>query len=198
MKHSSRRNRWTGRLSVLSLSAFLSAIAFIAIFTTVEAGNVTPWRSPFLLSSFSVNIPSAQAQPAPLRRIDPYRLATLVYEQVPTLPLENQYISSQTGQVVTDNTLVSRIIRYHLYIKDRRTNFRFDWKLTMADYFGAFDRISANDYADYGLRENPAVADIEVVKSLSQEERDRLTNTLYEVFTAPANSAHSSAPSTTN
>lgn len=128
---------------------------------------------------------SAQAQPSPIRRVDPADFSARVYEQMPTLPLENQYISSNTGQVAADNTLVSRIIRYHLYNKKRPTNFRFDWKLTMADYLGAFDRIAADNYADYGLRENPMEADIAAVQKLSREERDRLTNTLYKIFTTP-------------
>ena len=129
---------------------------------------------------------STQAQPTPIRRVDPGALSARVYEQMPTLPLENQYISTDTGRVAEDNTLASRIIRYHLYSQKRPTNFRLDWKLTMADYLGAFERMSADNYADYGLRENPMEADIAVVRGLSWEERDRLTNTLYEVFTTPA------------
>lgn len=157
MKHSLRRNLWLGWLLV----GLLGAVVFI-------------------------DLPLAQAQPAPLRRIDPVAIATLIYEQMPALPLENQYISSKTGQIAEDNTLVSRIIRYHLYSKERPTNFRFDWKLTIADYLGAFDRISANNYADYGLRENPVQADVAMVQSLSREERDLLVDALYTAFTTPA------------
>ena len=135
---------------------------------------------------FFLCISSVQAQPATLRRIDPVAIAARIYEQVPDLPLDNQYISSKTGQVATDNTLVSRIIRYHLYSKERPTNFRFDWKLTIADYLGAFDRISARNYASYGLRDDPMEADIAAVRSLSREERNRLTNALYNAFTMPA------------
>ena len=157
MKHSLRRNLWLGWLLV----GLLGAVAFIGL-------------------------PSVQAQPAQLRRIDPSAIATLIYEQVPALPLENQYISSKTGQIAEDNTLVSRIIRYHLYSKERPTNFRFDWKLTIADYLGAFDRISANNYADYGLKENPMQADVAMIQSLSREERDLLVDALYTAFTTPA------------
>ena len=157
MKLSLRRNLWLGWLLV----GLLGAVAFIGL-------------------------PSAQAQPAQLRRIDPVAIATLIYEQVPALPLENQYVSSKTGQIAEDNTLVSRIIRYHLYSKDRPTNFRLDWKLTLADYLGAFDRISANNYADYGLKENPALADVAVVQNLSREDRDLLIDALYTAFTISA------------
>ena len=140
-----------------------------------------------------IHIHSTQAQPTPIRRVDPAALSARVYEQMPALPLENQYVSSSTGRVAQDNTLASRIIRYHLYSQKRPTNFRFDWKLTMADYLGAFERMSADNYADYGLRENPMEADIAVVRGLSREERDRLTNTLYEVFTTLAESGSADA-----
>ena len=129
------------------------------------------------------NLP-AQAQPAPLRRINPAMTAAQVYEQLPDLPLENQYISSDTGESAAENTLASRIIRYHIYIKERPTNFRLDWKLTLADYLGAFERISADRYPDYGLRENPLTGDRTVIQALSREQRDRLVNALYEVFTS--------------
>ena len=133
-------------------------------------------------SNLMGNLP-AQAQPAPLRRVNPTMTAAQVYEQLPNFPLENQYVSSDTGTPATKDTLVSRIIRYHIYIKERPTNFRLDWKLTLADYLGAFERISADRYPDYGLRENPLVGDRTVIQALSYEQRDRLVNVLYEVFT---------------
>ena len=125
-----------------------------------------------------------QAQPVPLRRITPAVIAAQVQAQLPDLPLENQYIS-RGGTAAEDDTLVSRIIRYHIYTKDRPTNFRLDWKLTIADYLGAFERISARDYPDYELRENPMEGDIAAVRSLSRQQRDHLVNTLYEAFTTP-------------
>ena len=137
-------------------------------------------------SGWRGNLP-AQAQPAPLRRVNPTMIAAQVYEQLPDFPLENQYSSSDTGDRVTEDTLVSRIIRYHIYIKERPTNFRLDWKLTLADYLGAFERMSADRYPDYGLRENPLMGDRTVIQALSRELRDRLINVLYEVFT-PADS----------
>ena len=128
---------------------------------------------------------TAQAQPVPLRRIAPAEIAAQVQAQLPDLPLENQYIS-RDGTAAEDDTLVSRIIRYHIYTKDRPTHFRLDWKLTIADYLGAFERILARDYPDYELRENPMAGDIAAVRSLSRQQRDHLVNTLYEAFTAPA------------
>lgn len=128
----------------------------------------------------------ALAQPTPLRRVNPFTISAQIYQQLPDFPLENQYTSSETGDIATDNTLVSRFIRYHIYIKNRPTNFRLDWKLTLADYLGAFERISADRYADYGLRENPLPDDIAVIESLSPTQRNDFINTLYEAFTVPA------------
>ncbi|MEM9948708.1 MAG: hypothetical protein AAF810_21965 [Cyanobacteria bacterium P01_D01_bin.36] len=127
----------------------------------------------------------AVAQPEPIRRVSPSVLSARVYEQLPNFPLENQYISSETGNIDTNNTLASRFIRYHIYIQNRPTNFRLDWKLTLADYLGAFERISPNRYADYGLRENPLSADIAAIESLSPSQRNTFINTLYETFTTP-------------
>ena len=138
-----------------------------------------------LIAFQGLTIGPVQAQ-STLRPIRHHAIAMQIYEQLPELPLENQYLSSETGSIDTENTLVSRIIRYHLYIKDRPTNLRFDWKLTMADYLGAFEPIKPENYADYGLRENPVAADILAVENLSWAVRDRLLNLLYESFAPTA------------
>ena len=126
------------------------------------------------------------AQPTLLRRVNPFEISAQIYQRLPDFPLENQYISSETGDIATDNTLASRVIRYHIYIQQRPTNFRLDWKLTLADYLGAFERISPDRYADYGLSENPLANDIATIEALSPEQRNTFVNTLYEAFTAPA------------
>ena len=137
----------------------------------------------------------AIAQPTPIRRIDPILLSHQVYQQLPDLPLENQYLSSETGAPAAENTLLSRLIRYHVYSKNRPTVFRLDWKLTIADYLGAFEPISASSYPDYGLSENPYANDIAAIDSLSVEQRTRLVNILYETFTDPG-TAEDSSPDT--
>lgn len=126
---------------------------------------------------------SAIAQPTPIRRIDPETLAQQIYQQLPELPLENQYINSD-GEPAVENTLASRLIRYHVYIKNRPTVFRFDWKLTLADYLGAFESISPESYPDYDLQESPLQNDIVAIDSLSSAQRIHLVNALYETFTA--------------
>ncbi len=137
-----------------------------------------------LIAFNGLTIGTAQAQSSS-RRVSPSAIATQAYEQIPELPLENQYISSETGDTDAENTLVSRIIRYHLYIKDRPTHLRFEWKLTMADYLGAFELITPQDYPDYGLEDNPMTGDIAAIESLDWDVRDRLTNFLYESFALP-------------
>ncbi|MEM8505354.1 MAG: hypothetical protein AAF716_19645 [Cyanobacteria bacterium P01_D01_bin.1] len=134
-----------------------------------------------LVAFHGITIGTVHAQSS-LRRISPSAITAQIYERLPELPLENQHINSETGSPDVENALVSRIIRYHLYTKDRPTNLRFDWKLTMADYLGAFERMSLQDYPDYGLQDNPIAEDIAAVANLDWEVRDHLTNLLYESF----------------
>lgn len=122
-----------------------------------------------------------------------------VYEQLPDLPRENGYISSETGEVNEDNTLVSRLVRYHMYVKSRPPNYRFDWKLTMADYLGAYELLNESQYPGANsLTENPMESDRAVIESLSRSERDALVNALVSVFTPDseetANSTESQTP----
>ena len=117
------------------------------------------------------------SQAAP-RRVLPSAIAAQIYQQNPDYPLENHYISSDTGEPASDNTLLSRLVSYHIYIKRRPVSFRVDWKLTMADYLGAFDDIPSERYPDNGLRENPIEDDIAAIERLSPEVRDRMVNAL--------------------
>jgi len=128
----------------------------------------------------------AVAQSSAPRRISPSAISAQIYQRYPALPLENQYISDETRTVAAENTLVSRLIRYHVYIKRRQPTLRLEWKLTTADYLGAFDRINAARYPDSGLTENPIAGDIAAIEALSIEERDLLVNALYEAFSIQA------------
>ena len=106
-----------------------------------------------------------------------------VYEQLPNLPQENQYISQETGNVVEDNTLISRLIRYHIYVKARPTQYRLDWKLTLADYLGENEPMLVLDYpGQEALRENPLAGDQKAIQQLNRTERDALVNTLVSLF----------------
>lgn len=109
-----------------------------------------------------------------------------VYQLIPELPLENQYVSSVTGDVAVNNTLISRLINYHTFIKGRTPIFRLDWKLTLADYLGVNERVNLETYpGTETLTVNPAETDIEIIRGLNRAQRDRLVDALVSVF-APA------------
>jgi hypothetical protein len=124
------------------------------------------------------------AQPAQALR--PSEVPSLVYKQIPTLPIENQYINKETKKVDKDNTLVSRLMRYHLYLKGRPASYRLDWKLTLADYLGVNDIM---DPATYPSREklniNPMEGDIKAIQALSRADRDALAQTMTDLFNQP-------------
>ena len=110
-----------------------------------------------------------------------------VYQQMPDLPLENQYVNQQSGKVDPDNTLASRLIRYHMFVKGRPPNFRLDWKLTIADYLDANELMQEGVYpgAD-SLRENPLPGDRAVIQRLTRAQRNALIQTLVNIFNPSA------------
>jgi hypothetical protein len=106
-----------------------------------------------------------------------------VYERLPNLPLENQYITKETGSVDSTNTLVSRLMRYHIYVKSRLPNYRFDWKLTMADYLGVYEYLDQSQYpSSKTLQENPMEGDRTAIAKLSRAERNALIDVLVSIF----------------
>lgn len=110
-----------------------------------------------------------------------------VYQLIPELPLENHYVNARTGEPSPNNTLVSRLIRYHLYTKSRPPNYRLDWKLTMADYLGANDWIRAELYPGGDtLTVNPIEGDLAVIRSLTRSQRDALVNAMVTIFSGEA------------
>ncbi|NJM49248.1 MAG: hypothetical protein HC860_26270 [Alkalinema sp. RU_4_3] len=122
----------------------------------------------------------------PAQALRPSEVPALVYKQIPTLPTENQYINKETKKVDKDNTLVSRLMRYHLYLKGRPASYRLDWKLTIADYLGVNDIM---DEATYPSREklktNPMEGDRKAIQSLSRSDRDALVQTMTDLFNQP-------------
>lgn len=123
------------------------------------------------------------AQTTPTRSIRFQDAWQQVYKAVPDLPLENQYATRETGTVDPSNTLVTRMIRYHYFIKGRPVNFRLDWKYTLADYLGINEPIQANTYpgAD-NLRKNPFESDRAIVQKLNRKQRDALIQAIVDVF----------------
>jgi hypothetical protein len=172
--------------------SFLSRIglAFIATLLVLWIGAVGQPTNAFWGNAV------AQARPiVVLRRIDPVAIATQIYQQYPDLPCENTYRQADSGNVNPEDTLVSRFIRYHLYVKDRPANFRFDWKLSLADYLGAFDSINPDNYPSADtLTENPASADQTAIQALSRTQRNQLVQALFEIFTGGSPNPEPTAP----
>lgn len=149
-----------------------------------------------LLARF-LSLPSVSAQA--LESSDVWRR---VYEMMPDLPMENQYVNQETGKVSQNNTLASRLIRYHIYTKGRPPNYRLDWKLTLADYLGVNERISEATYpgAD-ALRTNPLEGDTAVINHLTRAQRDKLVQILVSIFSktnANESGQNPAAPPSTN
>jgi hypothetical protein len=125
-----------------------------------------------------------------------------VYQQVPDLPRENQYINRETGKVDPNNTLVSRMVRYHQYLKGRPLVYRLDWKLTLGDYLGINEPMLESSYPGFdNLRKNPMEGDRAVISRLSRMQRNALVQALVNVFNpgtsqpiAPSVSRPQSAP----
>lgn len=156
---------------VVSLLGF-GAIAF-GPFETIASSATDPTPP----SNRAPNSPQI-AQRIRVREVWPQ-----VYEQLPNLPLENEYIEIETGEVDPDDTLISRLIRYHVYVKGRPPQYRLDWKLTLADYLGVNDLMFEGVYPGGGeFNSNPLYGDREAIANLSRAERDDLVHTLTSLF----------------
>lgn len=106
-----------------------------------------------------------------------------VYEQLPDFPKENQYINKETKKVADDDTLVSRLIRYHLYVKGRVPFYRLDWKLTLADYLEITGRMSEENYpSNTKLNKNPLEGDVAAIQKLNMAQRNALVQALVNAF----------------
>ncbi|BAY88937.1 hypothetical protein NIES3275_09380 [Microchaete diplosiphon NIES-3275] len=122
-------------------------------------------------------------QPAIAQRISPSEVWQVVYQQLPDFPKENQYISKETGKVAENNTLAGRLIRYHIYVKERTPNYRLDWKLTLADYLNANETMYDVTYPGFDvLRENPIEGDRKAISKLTRSQRNALVQVLTNIF----------------
>jgi hypothetical protein len=135
-------------------------------------------------------------QPATAQFSIPPEAGQQVYERLPNLPLENQYVSKETGEVDSNNTLVSRLIRYHIYSKSRPPYYRLDWKLTMADYLGAHEYLVESKYPSSNtLKENPMERDQAAIQKLTRAQRDALIDVLVSIFNPNRPTAPEPSPS---
>lgn len=168
-----------GMFVALMTAGFFAAMAMLPI--RGETHQPLPPLPRLLLAALSLQPGQAQQQAV---RIE--EAAEQVYALVPDLPLENQYVSKETGQVSDRNTLISRLIRYHAYVKGRPLNYRLDWKLTLADYLGANERVISSVYPGHDtLRPSPLPGDIAAINGLARSQRDRLVDALVSIY-APA------------
>lgn len=170
---------------------FLTSRLVLAIFIFLAISLTRSDRLPKISLDFSLPVATAQS-------IRPEIVATEVYQRIRDLPQENQYLSRETGEVDLDNTLISRFVRYHQYIKNRPLNYRLDWKLTLADYLGVNEPIRDFRYPGSStLQNNPLEGDRAVINRLSRLQRNELVNTLVTIYSGqpqsnpPSNSADS-------
>ncbi|WP_144053223.1 hypothetical protein [Xenococcus sp. PCC 7305] len=141
------------------------------------------------------NLRDVQLSSVSAQSLRPNSVAEQVYQLIPELPLENQYLSQETREVATNNTLISRFVRYHQYVKSRPVKFRLDWKFTIADYLEANEPISYDRYpGSKTLSNHPLEGDRAVIYNLSRSQRNQLIDTLVSIY----NPTSSEVPKTTN
>ncbi len=112
--------------------------------------------------------------------------ARRVYEALPDLPLENTYTPvnpNDGGPPPEEDTLVRRMMVYHLQVVGRSPTDRFDWQLTLADYLDANEPIVAQRYPGAErLTVNPYAQDKAAVQALSRQRRWALLRELVLAF----------------
>lgn len=109
--------------------------------------------------------------------------AAIVYQQLPHLPKENEYRRKETGEIDPEHTLISRFIRYNQDLKKRTNRYRFDWKLTLADYLGANETIDPKTYpGSVTLTTNPFETDVKAIQALNRRQRQELVDLLAFIY----------------
>lgn len=166
----------------MRLSAPLLNRSALALLGLILVGLIILWPA---------SIRPTLAQSAQIEQI-----AEQLYQQIPGLPLENEYVNAETGRVSTGNTLITRLIRYHIYAKGRPPNYRLDWKLTLADYLGVNERIEPKTYpSGSSLRKNPMEGDIAAVNRLTLAQRTAVVDLLAAGFSPQVAPEAEPAPS---
>jgi hypothetical protein len=136
------------------------------------------------------------------KSLQPEEVAAMIYEKFPEIPLENQYTRQESGEIDPDHTLMSRFVRYHRDVQKRIMRYRFDWKLTFADYLGVNEPIKPERYPGYNtLTENPTENDIKAIRQLNRRQRQEIVDLLasiYEVETAPSQEMPQVPPNSAN
>lgn len=157
------------------------------LFLRLQLGLMIPLIAVSWIVLGSRNSNLIDSSTAMAQRISPTDVWQLVYQQLPDLPKENQYTSQKTGKVAENNTLIRRLIRYHLYVKGRTPKYRLDWKLTLADYLDANEIMYELSYPGHdSLRQNPLVGDRNAISKLTRKQRNQLVQVLVNIFNPPS------------
>lgn len=183
------------KLAPKSMAIAVMTINLFLLMVALPTRQEQPQYSRQLLPRFRFVqlLQPAQAQQRYLRMEE---AAPEVYRLLPELPLENQYVDREDGKASEENTLISRLIRYHVYVKGRPFSYRLDWKLTLADYLGVNERISPDTYpSGDALKTNPLAGDRAAISKLSRTQRDQLVGVLVSIF-APISSQPTAPQST--
>lgn len=163
-----RLNRW------LSATLIATMMAVSTVVVAAELPQSTPKPPARLSQPESIQISQR------LRRKDIWQE---IQKQLPDLPLENQYVSSVTGEISESNTLVQRMIEYHNFRKGRSPRSRFDWKLTLADYLGINEVMRTSTYpSTEKLKTNPIAGDQAAIRAMDRQQRQQLVNTIVSLY----------------
>ncbi|QSF48438.1 MULTISPECIES: hypothetical protein [unclassified Thermosynechococcus] len=129
------------------------------------------------------NLPDAPAQIL----INPRLVAETLYPKLPGLPKENHYIRQDNRQPAPESTLLERFIVYHTTVKGRSPLYRFDWKISLADYLGLNDFLRRETYPGRSyLTVNPMEGDMAAIRQLNRQQRDALVSTLATFYAQQA------------
>lgn len=110
-------------------------------------------------------------------------VAQQIYDKFPDLPKSNDYLRQSDGTPDPENTLISRLIRYHRDIKKRPTRYRLDWKLTLADYLGVNEQMLPDRYPGFStLQKSPLDGDRQLIESLNRQQRQELVDFLAQIY----------------
>lgn len=156
-------------------------LALITLALTLGWG----WRG--IAQTTSPSNPSSNPQRILTQSMQIRAAVRLIYEQMPEIPLENQYLNTRTGQLDPEDSLISRLLRYHVVTKNRPPSLRFDWKMTIADYLEANEPMIEDRYPGTDiLQPNPMGLDRAAIARLTPAQRNQLVNLLVAAYTPVA------------
>lgn len=134
-------------------------------------------------SQSNPNLPDATGQIL----INPRLVAETLYPKLPGLPKENHYIRQENRQPAPESTLLERLIVYHTTVKGRSPLYRFDWKISLADYLGLNEFLRRDTYPGGSyLTVNPMEGDVAAIRQLNRQQREALVSTLAAFYAQQA------------